>query len=471
MFWRSRSAFTPEIADMAKHHRVRPLATTPLSMPEGLEARLRDRLRISRLRAAPRTLTNRLALGLALVGPGLLVMLGDNDAGGVVTYAQTGASYGFSLFIPLLVPLGFIAYLVQEMTIRLGAVTRRGHAEMIWKRYGAFWGAFSLIDLVAANVLTLMTEFIGIRVASAVFGVPYLITIPLAFAFITGILLFLKYHSWERISLFVAALNLVFIPLALCAHPDWSAIGRTFAGSGWVVPGGLLSASFLILVSANIGTTIAPWQLFFQQSCVVDKGLLPQDIAASRRDLMLGVIGMVLVAAAIIALAAQYLHGLPNASALGDGDVLAAIGSHVSRAAMIIFALGLIEAGLIAAIVITASTAWAIGEAFDLPRSINLEPRQALPFYAPAILGTAIAAGVLMLPNVPVGFLNLTVQVIATVFMPAAMLFLLMLLNDRELLGEHVNSPLRNALSIGVMVLLIVCNGLYGLVTLFPNAL
>ncbi|MDE2391493.1 MAG: divalent metal cation transporter, partial [Rhodospirillales bacterium] len=166
---------------MAKHHRVRPLATTPLSMPEGLEARLRDRLRISRLRAAPRTLTNRLALGLALVGPGLLVMLGDNDAGGVVTYAQTGASYGFSLFIPLLFPLGFIAYLVQEMTIRLGAVTRRGHAEMIWKRYGAFWGAFSLIDLVAANVLTLMTEFIGIRVASAVFGVSYLITIPLAF--------------------------------------------------------------------------------------------------------------------------------------------------------------------------------------------------------------------------------------------------------------------------------------------------
>ncbi|MBB5373024.1 NRAMP family divalent metal transporter [Acidocella aromatica] len=450
---------------------VLPADGAPLSMPEGLEARLRDRLRIAKLRAAPRTLTNRLTLGLALVGPGLLVMLGDNDAGGVVTYAQTGATYGFSLFIPLLIPLGFIAYLVQEMTIRLGAVTRRGHAEMIWKRYGAFWGAFSLIDLVAANILTLMTEFIGIRVASAVFGVSYLITIPLAFCFIIGILLFLKYHSWERISLFVAALNLVFIPLALCAHPDWSAIGRTFAGGGWAVPGGLFSASFLILVSANIGTTIAPWQLFFQQSCVVDKGLLPQDIAASRRDLMLGVVGMVLVAAAIIALAAQYLHGLPNAASLGDNDVLSAIGTHIGRAAMIIFALGLVEAGLIAAIVVTASSAWAIGEAFDLPRSINLEPMQALPFYGPAIAGTALAAGVLMLPHVPVGFLNLTVQVIATVFMPAAMLFLLMLLNDRELLGEHVNSPIRNALSIGVMVLLIVCNGLYGLVTVFPNAL
>jgi Mn2+/Fe2+ NRAMP family transporter len=244
-----------------------------------------------------------LALSLALIGPGLLVMLGDNDAGGVITYAQTGATYGLSLFIPMMIPLGFIAYLVQEMTIRLGAVTRRGHAEMIWKRYGAFWGAFSLFDLVAANILTLMTEFIGIRVASEIFRVPYLVTIPLAFTFIVGVLVFLKYASWERVSLVVAAFNIVFLPLALLSHPDWGAIGEIFTGtSGWVVPGGIFSASFLILISANFGTTIAPWQLFFQQSCVVDKGLITKDIAASRRDLMLGVTGMVVVAISIIVL-------------------------------------------------------------------------------------------------------------------------------------------------------------------------
>ncbi len=442
-----------------------------ISFPAGLEARLKDRLRLEQLRTGRQSLARRLALGLALAGPGLLVMLGDNDAGGVITYAQTGATYGFSLFIPLMIPLGFIAYLVQEMTIRLGAVTRRGHAEMIWKRYGAFWGAFSLIDLVAANVLTLMTEFIGIRVASEIFHIPYLATIPTAFAFIVGILLFLDYASWERISLFVAAFNLVFIPLALASHPDWGAIGRTFTGAGWALPGGLFSASFLILASANIGTTIAPWQLFFQQSCLVDKGLLPKDIRASRRDLMLGVAGMVLVAVAIIALTAQNLHGLPGASSSDDHALLASIGARLGPAAMKVFALGLVEAGLIAAIVITASTAWAIGEAFDVPRSINLSPRRSLVFYGPAIAGTAIAAAVLMLPHVPVGFLNLTVQVIATVFMPAAMLFLLMLLNDRALMGEHVNSPLRNALAIGVMVMLILCNGLYGIATVFPHAL
>jgi Mn2+/Fe2+ NRAMP family transporter len=234
--------------------------------------------------------------------------------------------------------------------------------------------------------------------------------------------------------------------------------------------GGLLSASFLMLVSANIGTTIAPWQLFFQQSCVVDKGLLAKDIKASRRDLMLGVIGMVLVAVAIIVLSGQYLHSLPNASSLDDNTLVHAVGVQLGQGAMIVFALGLLEAGLIAAIVITASTAWAIGEALDVPRSVNVSPRRSFYFYAPAVAGTAIAAGTLMLPHVPIGFLNLTVQVIATIFMPAAMLFLLMLLNDRELLGEHVNSPLRNALSIAVMVLLIICNGLYGISSVFPNS-
>ncbi|HKQ86583.1 MAG TPA: divalent metal cation transporter [Candidatus Acidoferrales bacterium] len=449
-----------------------PAIAAPVVYNEGLEHRIHDRLRIERLRTGKRSFLNRVALGFALIGPGLLVMLGDNDAGGVITYAQTGATYGLSLFIPLMIPLGFIAYLVQEMTIRLGAVTRRGHAEMIWKRYGKFWGAFSLIDLVAANILTLMTEFIGVRVASEIFHVSYLITIPLAFVLVTGVLVFLKYYTWERVSLFIAAFNLIFVPLALFSHPDWSAIGRTFTGeTGWVVPGGLFSASFLMLVSANIGTTIAPWQLFFQQSCVVDKGLLVKDIRASRRDLMLGVLGMVLVATAIIVVAGQYLHALPNASSLDDDTVVHAIGAELGQGAMIVFALGLLEAGLIAAIVITASTAWAIGEALDVPRSVNVSPRRSLYFYAPAVMGTAIAAGTLMLPNVPIGFLNLTVQVIATVFMPAAMLFLLMLLNDRELLGEHVNSPLRNALSIGVMILLIVCNGLYGISTVFPNAL
>jgi Mn2+/Fe2+ NRAMP family transporter len=316
-----------------------------------------------------------------------------------------------------------------------------------------------------------MTEFVGIRLGGQALGLPAWLTVPAALGFITYALVGLRYWTWERISLFVAALNLVFVPLALLTHPDWHAVAHAFVGHGWAVPGGVLSLTFLILVSANIGTTIAPWQLFFQQSCVVDKGLLPQDIKAGRRDLMLGVAGMVVVALALIVLAAQTLKGAPGAHGLDAGVMLHALRQRLGDAAMALFALGLMEAGLIAAIVITASSAWAVGEAFGIERSINAAPRQALGFYLPAIVGTAVAAAVVMIPGLDLGFLNLSVQVVATVFMPAAMLFLLMLLNDRELMGVHVNSAARNAVSIAIMLALIACNGLYGVAALFPNAL
>ncbi len=438
-------------------------------LPASLRERLRDRLHVAELRRRPRTIGARLLLTLALVGPGVLVMLGDNDAGGVITYAQTGATYGIGFFLPLTLLLGIMAYVVQEMTIRLGAVTRRGHAELIWKRYGPFWGAFSLIDLVAANVLTLMTEFIGIRVGSAVFGLSPFLTVPIAVAFVAFTLVFLRYWTWERIALFMAVLNMVFVPIAVASHPDWAAVGRAFGD--WGVSGGMLTASFLVVVSANIGTTIAPWQLFFQQSSVVDKGLLPQDIPAGRRDLALGVGAMVLVASAIIVITGQTIHGLPGAQNFQIEQILTSVRASIGETATALFALGLVEAGLVAAIVITTSTCWAIGEAFDLPRSLNEDPRQALGFYLPGILGTVAAGIVVLLPNVPLGFLNLLVQVVATIFMPAAMLFLLMLLNDRELMGEHVNTAGRNALALGIMAFLILCNGLFGIATLFPRLL
>jgi Mn2+/Fe2+ NRAMP family transporter len=465
---------TPEVSGQPVPQTVSqtdPRATDRVALPEELALRLADRLHVQFLRRSPSTLWNRLLLGLTLIGPGILVMLGDNDAGGVVTYMQTGATYGIGLFLPLMIGLGFVAYLVQEMTIRLGAVTKRGHAEMIWKRYGPFWGAFSLFDLVVANVLTLMTEFIGIRIAGEVFGWPYGLTVPLAALFVILCLVYLRYWTWERLSLLIAAFNLVFVPIALLSHPDWTAVAQSFAGRGWIIAGGFLSAPFLILISANIGTTIAPWQLFFQQSCVVDKGLVPKDIDASRRDLIIGVVGMVLVAMALILLSGQYIHGQPGASHFDIQRMIATLQSRLGYWISRLFALGLLEAGLIASIVITASSSWAIGEAFDIPRSLNARPKQAWGFYTPGILSVAIAGGIVLLPHLALGFLNLTVQVVATIFMPAAMLFLLMLLNDRELMGDYVNSRTRNVLSIGIMVLLIVCNTLYGIAALWPHAL
>ena len=435
---------------------------------EDIERKLRgrDQLRVAALQTK-RGPFARLLLAFVLIGPGVLTMIADNDAGGVITYAQTGAVYGIGFFVPALLLAGCIAYVVQEMTVRLGAVTRRGHAEMIWGRYGPFWGWFSLADLVIANLLTLVTEFIGITLGMSVLGVPAWLSASAAIALDVLVLLVLRYYTWERVSLWIAAGNLVFVPLALAAHPHWSAVAAALAT--WRIPGGFTPV-FLMIVLANFGTTIAPWMLFFQQSSVVDKGLTVQDIRHGRIDTAAGTVAMVLVAVALVVLTGSLVHGTPGASALDISQIMAMLGRRgFGPVGEKLFALGLVEAGTIAAIALTASTSWAVGEAFHWPKSINLPARRAWKFYLPGVVSVLIAAGIVLIPQAPLGFLNILVQVIASIFMPAALLFLLLLLNDRDIMGDFVNRSWQNISSIVIVGLLVVLNGIYGLTVLFPK--
>nr|NNM89376.1 divalent metal cation transporter [Bacilli bacterium] len=428
--------------------------------------REKDRLRVQKL-YDQKGIFARLALGLVLLGPGVLTMIADNDAGGVITYAQTGATYGIGFFIPALIVAGVIAFIVQEMTVRLGAVTGRGHAEMIWGRYGAFWGWFSLIDLVVANVLTLITEFIGITVGMAVFGVPSWISTILALMIDAFVLLGLRYYTWERISLWIAAGNLLFIPLALMAHPHWSVISQTLIT--WRIPGGFTPA-FLFIVLANFGTTIAPWMLFFQQSSVVDKGLTIKDIRHGRIDTAVGTVAMVVVSLALVILTGTLIHGIPGASGFGITHIMALLGHRIGYIGEDVFALGLVEAGLIAAIALTASTSWAMGEAFHWPKSINMPVAKAWKFYLPGLGSAVLAAIIVLIPNLPLGFLNLLVQVIASIFMPAALLFLLLLLNDEDIMGCHTNRRWQNIAAFSIVGLLIILNGIFGISIFFMHA-
>lgn len=438
-----------------------------LPMEPDVDARIRahDQARVEGLRGR-RSLWQRLVLLMVLAGPGLLVMIADNDAGGVITYAQTGSVFGIGFFLPFLVLLGPVAYIVQEMTVRLGAVTGRGHAEMIWSRYGPAWGAFSLFDLVVANVLTLITEFIGITLGMSILGVPAVWSAVGGVVVVSGVLLGLRYYTWERVSLTIAAGNLVFVPIALMAHPDWSTVVSAFAN--WHIAGGF-TALFVYVVLANLGTTIAPWMLFFQQSSVVDKGLTVRDIRHGQMDTALGAAVMVLVALSIVVLTGTLVHHA--GSTVDVTQIMRTLGARMGRTGEDLFALGLVEAGVIAAIAITASTSWATGEAFGWSKSINLPPRKAWRFYVPGLVSVVLAAVTVLIPHAPLGVLNLTVQVIATVFMPAAMLFLLLLLNDREVMGDYVNGRWQNVASIGIVGFLVLMNGLYGLTVVFPHLL
>lgn len=445
---------------MAQYESEEGLAALLQTLPEDQRQRALDRWHVAELRARP-SAWSRLLLFATLIGPGILVMLGDNDAGGVITYAQTGATYGLGFFIPFLLLMIPVAYVVQEMTVRLGAVTHRGHAEMIWGRYGAFWGAFSLIDLVVANVLTLVTEFIGIRTSMAVFHVPPAVSVIGGWVFVSGTLMLLRYTSWERLAFWIAILNVIFVPLAILSHPDWSAVASAVAT--WHIPAEAALGPFIYVVLANLGTTIAPWMVFFQQSSVVDKGLTVRDIRHGQIDTAIGSIVMGIVAIAIVVLTATLLHHRGAAPNFDIDQILHQIGaSPLGAAGMKVFALGLLEASLVAAIAITASTSWAVGEALRLPRSLNLPPRQALSFYLSGLVSAGIAAVIVLIPNAPLGILNLSVQVVASIFMPAAMLFLLLLLNDHEIMGVHVNRPWQNIAAVSIIGLLVIANGVYG---------
>src|SRR5271168_822184 len=268
--------------------------------------RAHDRERVSETRAQ-RGPWSRARLLWLLIGPGILVMLGENDGPSMLSYAATGARFGIGFFVPFFVLTFVMACVVQEMTVRLGAATHRGHAELIFDRFGPFWGWFSMIDLMIGNFLTLVTEFVAIRAGLGFFGVPPAVAVCGALVVLSVALMTHRYWTWERIILGAAMFNLIFVPVALMTHPHWGAVGRALVT--WrPLPGGLTQETVLILL-ANIGATVTPWMLFFQQSAIADKGLTTRDIRVGRLDTALGAaLATVAALATLLATAPLFLH-------------------------------------------------------------------------------------------------------------------------------------------------------------------
>jgi Mn2+/Fe2+ NRAMP family transporter len=402
-----------------------------------------------------------------LIGPGVLVMLGENDAPSMLSYAATGAQFGIGFFLPFVVLTFAMAYVVQEMAVRLGAATHRGHAELIFDRFGPFWGWFAMGDLLLGNFLTLITEFIGIRAGLGFFGVPPLISVAGALVVVVAVALTGRYWTWERIALGLAIFNLIFVPVALLTHPEPADIGRAFLTWG-PLPGGLQPSTLLILVS-NIGATVTPWMLFFQQSAVVDKGLTPVDVRQGRIDTALGA-GLAALAAIATVIATSVLFGHSGSSQLQAAAQFAgAIEPHVGRVGASLFALGIFEAGLVAAITISTSSAYAFGEVFGGGHSLNRRIGEAPPFYAILLLLATVAAGFVLIPGLPLEFVVLIVNVVAVLAMPPALLLLYLLANDRDLMGRWCNTRLSNVLATLVVVFLVTAGVGFALSVLSPG--
>jgi Mn2+/Fe2+ NRAMP family transporter len=404
-----------------------------------------------------------LKIYLFLAGPGIIVMLADNDAGGITTYAVTGAKFGYGLiwFLLILLP---VAYVVQEMTVRLGAVTKRGHAEAIFDAFGSFWGWFSFLDLALVNWLTLITEFVGMTAALSIFHVPPLITITGVSIIMMLMVLQGKYWTWEKIAILFAALNLIYIPAAFLVHPSLSDVLST--GLIPHFPGGFSNTLFFFLM-ANIGTTIAPWMIFFQQSAVVDKGMKEKDIPWGQMDTLIGSAFTVLVAIFVVVVTGTVLFGTEIESAAQAAQIMMGINPWLGT----FIAIGLFDAGFLGAICISLASSWAFGEVFGWAHSLNLKIREAPWFYACYLFALVTAGAVVLIPNAPLVLITLFVQVIAVTLLPAALVFLILLLNNEEIMGKYRNTRLQNIAAVVIVAAIIVLSTLFGITTLFPELL
>ena len=404
----------------------------------------------------------RLALFLAVLGPGIIVMVADNDAGGITTYTATGARYGNHLLWFLII-LGPVAYYVQEMTVRLGAVTKRGHAEAIFDAFGPFWGWFSLLDLVLTDWLTMITEFIGMTAAMGIFGVPAWVTVLGCWLIMGAMITTGSYWTWEKFALGFCVLNLIYIPCAFLVHPSVRDIVHNSLVPHFP-PGGLTNDLFFLLM-ANVGTTIAPWMLFFQQSSVVDKGLEKKDIKDGKLDTAIGAVLTVVVAVFLIVVCAKLLPGRGIESAAEAATAI----MPSSRVIGTFIAIGLFDAGLLGAICISLASSWAFGEVFGWAHSLNARIKEAPWFYAYYCFDLLLAGTVVLIPKAPLVLITLFVQVIATTLLPAALVFLILLLNDRKTMGAHTNSVYQNVMNIGIVLAIIVLSTMYGVSAVFPS--
>jgi len=428
--------------------------------------RAHDRVRVSAARAQ-RGVFSRFRLLWLLFGPGILVMLGENDGPSMLSYAATGARFGSGFFIPFVVLTFCMAIVVQEMTMRLGSATHRGHAELIFDRFGPFWGWFSMIDLGIGNFLTLITEFIAIRAGLGFFGVPPWAAVVTALMFLCLAVITHRYWTWERTLLAIAVFNLVFVPVALLTHPNWYSVGRALIT--WKpLPGGL-SQDTLIIVLADIGATVTPWMLFFQQSATVDKGLTRKDIHLGRIDTVVGAaLAATAAVATIVATAPLFSHHM-TAENFQAAEFAQALQPLIGRFGAALFALGIVEAGMVASVTISISSAYAFGEVARTPHSLNLPMAEGRAFYSVLFLCATIAGAIVLIPGLPLVYVVLLVNVVAVLAMPPALVFLFMLANDREVVGDLVSPRWANILATSVVVFLTLAGVLFGISVIAPN--
>jgi len=385
-----------------------------------------------------------------------------NDAGGIATFASVGAQFGYSL-LWILIPIAISLGIVQEMCARMGAVTGKGLADLIRERFGVRWTALVMLALLIANAGVTVSEFVGIAAATELFGVSHYISVPLAAALVWWLIVKGSYKRVERAFLIMSLVFLGYIVSAFLAKPDWSAVAL-----GLVKPEFNFEHAFLFTIVAVIGTTISPYMQVYVQSSVVEKGVTPEDYGKTKIDVWVGTIFAILIVFFIVVSTAATLHqsGIEINTA---ADAARALRPLAGRYAEILFGFGLFGASMLAAGVLPLATAYSISEALGFEKGVSRSFREAPIFLGTFTFLVAVGAAIAIVPNLPLFRVLLVTQVINGLLLPVILFAVLRLVNDREIMGRHVNGPLYNLLAWATVIVVTAISLLYLLITLFPS--
>ncbi|MDT5259999.1 MAG: hypothetical protein QOD10_5079, partial [Mycobacterium sp.] len=354
----------------------------------------------------------------------------------------------------------------QEMVVRLGAVTGVGHARLINERFGRGWGWFSVGDLFLLNFLTIVTEFIGITLAADYIGISKYIVVPISAAALVAIMASGSFRRWERAMFVFIAITLLQIPMLLMSHPQWGHAAKSF-----VVPSisGGMSSDAVLLIIAIVGTTVAPWQLFFQQSNIVDKRITPRFMAYERADTVLGAFVVIIGATALLMTGEWAARSTNTVGGFTDaGAVAHSLGQHSATLGSF-FAIVLLDASIIGAAAVTLATSYAFGDVFGIKHSLHRGFADAKQFYVSYTAMVVLAAAIVLIPGAPLGLITTAVQALAGLLLPSASVFLLLLCNDREVLGPWINRPWINWVAGLIVGTLLLLSGILMATTLFPH--
>ncbi len=406
----------------------------------------------------------RLFVYLAIFGPGVITASAGNDAGGIATFASVGADHGYQL-LWVLIPLTFSLGIVQEMCARMGAVTGKGLADLIRERFGVRWTALVMLALLVANGGVTVSEFVGIAAAMELFGIARYISVPIAAIAIWWLIVKGSYQRVERVFLAMSLVFLGYVVAAFLAHPPWATVAVEL-----VHPHFEFAPAYLFTFVAVIGTTISPYMQVFIQSSVVEKGVRPENYRLTRIDVWVGTIFAILIVFFIVISTAATLH------VRGEHVDSAAEAAHALRPlagpyAESLFAIGLLGASMLAAGVLPLATAYSISEALGFEKGVSSSFREAPIFLGIFTFLVALGALITMMPGLPLIRVLLVTQVINGVLLPVILFAVLLLVNDRELMGEHVNGRVYNLAAWATAIIVSALSLLLIATSVFPTLL